>query len=167
MSQFFHSVAVWWTTHQGWVGFIYFVIAIWVSLFTARAREFVIAPFRYSAQRMNERERRQLAGQLATLKSIRNNTYNLVVYIAYGTVDAIFWSGVVSLLMNAFTIILGLMLHNREAFSVSAYSAFFGGIIARAWMMRQTLGYLYNYDEAVKMLDAATATPAVDSPEVK
>jgi hypothetical protein len=159
MASRLHSVYVWWTTHSGWVNFIYFVIAVWISLFTARAREFVIAPFRYSAARMNLKARRDLQNQLVTIKSIHNDTYKLAMYVAYGAVDAVVWSGIMTVCFYFFLIVVAMVMHDKFTLSIGPYSMFFGGIIGRATVMRQTLGYLYNYDESVKMLEAATAEP--------
>jgi hypothetical protein len=155
-----HTVHEWWVAHPGWVNFIYFMIAIWISLFTAKAREFVIMPFRATTAWMQLGARREAKNNLMAIKFIHNDPYRLVLHMAYGLVDAIVWSGAITLLYSLATIVIGLTMHDKTLFSMTPYSIFFGGIIGRAMVMRQTLGYLYNYDESVKMLETATVPPS-------
>jgi hypothetical protein len=113
MGKHWHDLASWWTRHPSWQAFIYFLICAILALFTDRVKSVITAPVRVSWNWLSIRAEKSVRNDLAVIKWVHNNPYNLLLYLAESAVDAVVWSAFISLAVNAYSIGLALFFTRR------------------------------------------------------
>ena len=83
------SLGRWWTANPGWVNFIYFNLAVFVSLYADRLRRLVILPVLLPLKGMLHVMERDLDRQLEIMRFVEDSPFKLIVYLAYYCVDSL------------------------------------------------------------------------------
>jgi hypothetical protein len=151
-----HHVTEWWTTHSGWVTFIYFVVALWASLYSDRARRVVVAPIRIPASWMARYMDRDLDNQIEVLKYMHTDTYHLVHYLVFYLLHALFYVVWWTLGMSVVVVLIFYRSHPLQL-GFTPLGFLFGGFIARLLRLQTTLEYLFDYDGSMSRLEAMRA----------
>jgi hypothetical protein len=151
-----HSVAHWWATHPGWVTFIYFLIALWVSLYTDRARSIIFAPIRIPASRLARYMEKDLDNQIEVLTYMHTDTFRLVHYLAFYLLHALFLA-IQSTIFFSVVFVVTVYRDRPSQILPISLGLLFGGFAARLMRLQTTLGYLFNYDKSIAELEALRA----------
>jgi hypothetical protein len=154
MSSLLHSMHDWWITHPGWTNFIYFVIALLVSLYTDTARWILRLPVHFPALRIARFMEKDLDNQIVVLRYMHTDTFHLVHYLAFYSLHSLFmilrWA-IIGSILNAVLFYHG---HFAQIGVTSFVVMMFGGLVARMMRLQLTLGYLFDYDKSIADLEA-------------
>jgi hypothetical protein len=151
-------MVAWWTTHTGWVTFIYFLIAIWISLYSDRARTIIFAPIRIPAFRIARYMEKDLDNQLEVLRYMHTDTFHLVHYLAFYLLHALFYAVRWTIIICIFFVVVIYRGHPTQIGLLPiTIGCLFGGFTARLMRLQLTLGYLFNYDKSIAELEALRA----------
>lgn len=152
MTSLFHAVAAWWMNHPGWQGFIYFVAAVWVALFTDRARRLAVLPLIFPVKGLLWLMQRQMKRQLEIMQHVQKDTFKLAVYVGFYCADSFVyavWSTALFLLLA--NILAGFQ--SSRAHIPSFYSLILAPLFVRAWHLKSFLAGYFDYDKTVSWLE--------------
>lgn len=139
--------------HPGWVSFIYFLAALWVSMYTDRARQVILTPIRIPIFGLVRYMDRDLENQIKVLKYMHTDAFHLVHYLAFYILHSIFFVLRWAIILSVAIVIFGH--HGQWAqFSISFYGMTLGGLVGRLMRLQLTLSYLFDYNKSIAKLEA-------------
>lgn len=132
---------IWSHSHSLTISFVLFFVGSLISVYSSEIKGFLRE---YPKNRFREYVRNNSSRRLALLRRLHNNSYELVLFIAWKAVDGLWF---------AFYVQIGYdILTNTHASSSSSWSLLLGGLVGTGLGIRITLKDLCNYERSVESL---------------
>jgi hypothetical protein len=144
VTRFFQLVSDWTTAHPIAFTLILFVLGIIISIYSAEIKQFLHGWTKRTWRQFN---RRQAEQNLALLRRVHNNSYELQLYVlgslAHFARQAVLWNFI------ALVIVLGFL---HQPYTSSVWGIFGGFVIGWATRLEQLIIGLRNFDRNVAAL---------------
>ena len=145
----------WLIQHPLWLSFGTLFVSCLVSIYSSSIRRFIRE---WPANKFKAINQRQFAKELALLQRLHNDTYQLTLFFIWNIASVVYaaawWTA----------IFFGISwVTNNRISPIPISSALIGVAVGKAYLMRQVVERLLNYDHSIEMLRKYAGLPSADT----